>query len=358
MADPMWSGGAEQFQDRYPWIWFVMSDWAKAPFYPTDPAKDPSAFVVQAGVVLGMPILGTIYAPYVTEYCTYYIAQWDANPPGSSSSTPALPTLPTVPDPAYNQAQDWLGRFNAMWADVIYAGNEAHAAHLAADLILERLPQGEDPPPIATSNDTARILAGIYYTNWLWYNNPPPVSVPDVLDAIADAHAVTDGKIDAHDLSMDGFATNVQNAFQAQTELIDNVSGDIDDLAAAVAEIPTEAGDPRYPGPSNVTWGEPQTFSGSHTYSASGIGPGGVMDGLRLTINSVPAGSYQQGAEGITVHKYQGWLNFIDGDGNCDDLQWLGANKRIYAPVSMRSPSAVVIYAKTGTSITVTAYAL
>lgn len=355
MAAPMWTGGAMQFGDWAPWIWAIMSDWAKQPFYPDDPPKDPGAFTAQAMVICSYPIVGTIYSPFIIQYCVYYQEQWDANPPGSYSSTPELPTMPATPDPNLSQTNDWLGRFNALWADVIYAGNEAHEAHLAADLILDRLPQGEDPPPLTTESDTARILAAIYYTNWLWYNNPPPVSVPDVLQAITDAHGITDGKIDAVDLNVDGFATNTQNAFLALTELVDNVSGDIDVIDGiadsilawtAAYEEPTVQ-PTGYPGNAGVTWGTPVGFTDPIRVDVA-------MDGCLVDIDSMPAGTGKHTVGGVDSWQHAGWLAFLADDGKADELQWLNLESAVYVPKRLAAATGVLLFPRANSSGTLT----
>lgn len=112
-----------------------------------------------------------------------------------------------------------------------------------------------------------------------------------------------------------------------------------------------------YEGPGSVNWGTPTQFSTSETLLAASIGPGGVMDGCLLVVDSVPAGSYQQGGEGVTLHKYLGWAMFVDSNGNTDELQWLGANKRLFVPKHFKRPAGFIVSAKQGATMTATAFA-
>jgi hypothetical protein len=338
MADPMWTGGAQQFADWAPWIWSIMGDWAKEPFYPDDPPKDPGAFTAQAMVVTNMPALGTVYSPFIVEYCIYYQQQWDASPPATSSAVPALPTLPASPSPDYGSTYDWKGLYTILYGAVSDVYGLVNQVKGVVDLILDRLPGGSTPPLVASHTEQARTLAAIYYTNWLWFNSPPPVSVPDVLDAIDTAHTATDGLIN-------GLATNTQNAFQV-------VGEDLEELLGAVQSIEPEVPvPPVYPGLGGITQSSPVSVDTPQRIA-------GTMDGILYTVNTVPSGQSTQPVGSRTRLKGIAWAAFEGDDGKLEPRQSMELDAGILVTQSLAHASAVVVYCKPGAQITVTPWSV
>jgi len=168
-----------------------------------------------------------------------------------------------------------------------------------------------------------------------------------------------------------GLVTAAVNALNNLSELavgalvdaaIVTIGGEIGEAEQALTTLinALDVGTPeqRYEGPAAVTWGSPTQFTTSETLLAAVVGPAGVMDGCLLVVDSVPAGSYQQGGEGVTLHKYLGWVMFVDSNGNTDELQWLGANKRVFMPKHFKRPAGLVVSAKQGATLTATAFSL
>jgi len=388
MADPMWVGGPSQFADRYAANWASFPQWMRDPLLPQATPLSPFAMSVTCLVLMAVPVVGTGAAVNLGEYQRYYGDWYDSTPPGSHTDEPYDVAPPAVYTPAFGADPTTSAMLTLIYGVASDAYGKANQAYEATQLILNRLPQGEDPPPIATSNDTARILAGIYYTNWLWYNNPPPVSVPDVLEAIESNHDTTDGLITAANLDIDALATNVQNAFEAQTELIGNVTGPASELAgligalnnlseaavqaianAAVGTLTGEVGEaaqlvldaiddlgllgggnagaPVWPGVAGVTLGQSVALTdGLHLTSA--------MDGVIIAITTPPSRTGTMNVGGATFDYREGQVAFEDDQGHIEMWQYLGFRNALYTPRSMQHAAGARFRVLAGAEGTVT----
>lgn len=376
MADPMWTGGPEQFQDRYPTQWATFPDWMRDPLYPSDPPQSTFAMSITCLVLMAVPIIGYAAGPQLGEYQRYYASVYDSSPPGTHTDTPPDVTPPEPYIPVYGVDPTVMALLEDLQVRVLDCQNRLVSVRADTQLILDRLPQGEDPPPITTTNDTARILAAIYYTNWLWYNNPPPIDDADILAAITDAQNAIIGDVDSKaaavtadvngntDLEVDDVLTaigNIQSLSEATVQGIVNaavgtLTGEIGEGTAAVLDgvetlLDAVGSDTRFPGLSGVTLGNPSTVGVASIVN-------GPMDGCLIEIESVPSGTGQHPVGGRASYLHMGWLAFVGPDGYCDEIQYLNLDTAAYVPKRVASGAQVIVFPRVGSSVTITPYTL
>ena len=360
MADPMWSGGAEQFQDRYPYVWFVMGDFTRGPFYPTDPPRDPGAFYDSVAPLLDFPVLGTAYAPFVSQYAIYYAEQWQLNPPGTSTSVGNPPALDDDSSLAskLDLCLSSLYSLHTKMGTFVETDTAASLLYLVSGQIVE-IP----PPPtgFSTVADTTRILAALAY-----------VARAICVQTGAVSDLVTQTDLDAAVASIKGI--DLPSIRTAQDEVLDAINGAANGINAntdtratainanvdaaetailnAIAAIPpAEEQGNFYPGASGVSLGSPTVISGAALIS-------GPMHGVLVSITATPSGQSTQGAEGNTKYKGLGWLCFRSADGYGEPKQPLEISLGILKPMTLLQAASVAVYCKPGSSVTITPYTI
>lgn len=358
MADLMWSGGAEQFQDRYPYVWFVMGDWAKAPFYPTDPPRTPGAFYDSVAPIMDFPMLGTAYAPFISQYALYYDECWTASPPGTSTTTSNPPT--SDDDTSLAAKVDTLSLQVAALHTKVGSLVETDTLASLAYYIASRVGSGEDPPPLASSLDTARILAALYYIAQSVIVPAWAVDNTEVLDAITTAKESIKGPHDTSTSSLwDAIFDAQWGAISAVNSHTDSALSDTDanvdaaetNILAALGDAPSGGGGNLYPGSSNITLGDPTVVTGPTILA-------GPMDGLLWIVNTVPNGQSAQPCAGRIRYKGLGWVAFMAEGDECEALQALQFNEGLLKPMHMMTATNAAIYCKSGSNITVRPYTI
>jgi hypothetical protein len=385
-----WSGGPNDVQTEKPGLWFLMTSGMRACLAVTDPPLNPLGMLGTCASLASIPIYGPAIAVGLYTYADYYCAAYAANPPATETGTPVVYSLPADFDPIPAQVNDIWAYVKVQNSRMYQLVNEWTAFKAQWEWFYTHAEFDGDgtPLPAATNVDVGRILAGIYYTNWLWFNNPPPVSVPDVLQAIEDNHDTTDGLIAAANLDIDGLATNVQNAFDAQAELIANSTGAASTIAAligalnnlseaavqaianaavgtltgevgeaaqlvldAIALLPTEggggAGAPVWPGIAGVTLGTTVALvDGLHLTTA--------MDGVIIAITTPPSRTGTMNIGDATFDYREGQVAFESDEGDLEMWQYLGFRNALYTPRSLQHAAGARFRVLAGAEGTVT----
>lgn len=343
MSDPMWSGGPEQFQDRYPASWATFPQWMRDPLMPSTPPQSAFAMSVTCLLLMSVPVVGTGAAVYLGEYQRYYGDAYESNPPGSHTDTPYQPQSPEPYIPAYGVDPTTEALLEDIQTRVLDCQNRLVDLDSAVNLILDRMPTGSGDPPIASTVDTSRILAALYYIAQMPMSWRVDTDNTEVLAAV-----------DAVGTSVDGLATNCQEGFaaslsrdDAQTELIGNETQTV--LAAlGDIDIPEQSGG-RYPGASLCDFGSPHVITVPTVITEA-------MDGLRYTIDAWPSGQSRQVASTHTRYKGLAWCAFLTADGEPEPRQLLELGEGIVAAQAMVHAAGVVVYCKPGAQLTVTGW--
>ena len=369
----MWTGGAEQFQDRYPYVWFVMGDWAKAPFYPTDPPRTPGAFYESVAPVCDFPLLGNAYQPFISQYALYYDEQWTANPPGTSTSTANPPT--SDEDSSLAEKVDLLQLEVAALHTKVGTLTETDTLASLIYYLITRVGGTESPPPLATSVDTARLLAALYYIAQSVIVPAWAVDNEEVLDAITAAKESIKGVADRSNSNLwdaffdgtwgaiavinghtDGVQTSVNNNVDAaETAILDAlvpIQADTDDIQLTLAEgVESSGGGNYYPGSANVTPLSPTVVTGPAVIT-------GPMDGIAWSVTAIPNGQSTQGAGTRTRYKGLAFLAFMTAEGDAEELQSVQWDQGILKPLHLLQAASCAVYCKAGTSITMVPYTI
>lgn len=364
MADPMWSGGIEQFQDRYPWVWNIMSSWMQAPFYPTDPPRDPGAFADSVIPLADFPVLGGFYAYFVVHYCEDYATAWYASPPGSSSSTPVPIDVPANYTQSYDQPYSnyYLKtqhdtHFGDLETSLGYDASET--VHDKLDAILAAINGLPEPPSgFSTTSDAVRILAAVAFIGRQLCALGPALSAIATAEDIDAAVVSIKGPHDTSNSSnWDAIFDETWGAIRAindntsgvETSINGNVNAAEESILGAVAALAEgltgAAGG--YPGSDLVTLGSPVAFSIPAQIEQA-------MDGCLVAITTQVGGTGHHDVGDFTSWQHAGWLAFIDDQGHGDELQWLNLNQANYCPKRLASASGVLIFPRAGSSGTLT----
>lgn len=360
MADPMWSGGHPQFQDEYPWIWAVMSGWMQAPFYPTDPPRNPGAFADSVTPICDFPVTGPLYGYFIVKYCEEYAAAWYANPPGSSTSvaTPAVPPTDSTLDDKLDTLSMQVQALHTKIGTFVETDTVSSCLYtLLGDVA--SLP----PPPtgFTTIADTTRILAAVAFVARVLCHQQAyildAVTATDLDAAVASIKGTDLPSIRTAQDEVLAAINGAANGINANTDLrATAVNTNIDNaetaILAAVAAIPTDEQNLNFfPGSAGVSYLAPTAVSGLAVI----VGP---MDGVRYTITQPVSGqSHQQTGD---VHRYKGvgWLAFVDANGHAEARQQLEMSPGILKPMAMLQAASVAVCAKAGTLLTVTPYTI
>lgn len=367
MAAPMWTGGPDQFQDVNPWIWAIMDDWKKAPFYPTDPPRDPGAFADSVMPLCDFPVLGPFYAYFIVRYVEDYATAWYANPPGTSTSTPVGIDVPgnyaqpyDLPYSNYYLRSVMETHFGDIETSLGY--NATVTVHDKLDAIAAAVGAIPEPNPNpATTSDVARILAALYYIAQMVVVPAWAVDNAEVLAAITAAKESIKGPHDTSNSSLwDGmFDPNwgLQRTINDNTNAIEtSINNNVDAAEAAILQllgegVTAEGGGNFFPGSAGVTFGDPQTISGAALIT-------GPMDGVLVSITATPSGQSTQGAEGNTKYKGLGWLCFRTAEGYGEPKQPLEISLGILKPMTLLQAASAAVYCKPGSSVTITPYTI
>lgn len=344
-----YSGGPEDLETHSPALYAMMPASVKTLVAVSSPPLTPLGMLGTMGSIAGIPFYGAPLAIGLYSYADYYATAYAANPPGTSTDDPNLYSIPAdyEPYPAFvNDMWDYV----KVQSDRMYnflADWQTEKAKL--DWMYNNWPDsGGTPPPLATTKDTARILAALYYIAQSVIVPAWSIDNSEVLSAISDAHGVTDGKIDALDLTVDGFATNTQNAFDSLASEVGNVDTAVDDVLAAVQALPTTGGGPGgWPGLSEATLSTPVSWTGPLDHVEA-------MDGCIVHITSEPSGTGKQEVGSHTSWQHAGWLAFISDNGDADELQWLNLGDAVYVPKRMSAVAGVILFPRLGSSGTLT----
>lgn len=221
------------------------------------------------------------------------------------------------------------------------------------DAIWARVAPGEDPPPIASTADTARILAALYYVANAVVVPAWSLDNTEVLDAISALDNVVDSGISAiatNDNANTSGMTDKLNALLGYGEAV-NLDTDaiIDTLAEGLTGGPSGPGG--YPGLAGVTVGATHNVSGPTTIS-------GPLDGLLITVSSVPNGQSTTFTPNGVRYKGLGWVVFMTAEGEGEQLQKIETAKCVLVPKSMSAPASAEVYCKPGTAMSVKPFTL
>lgn len=354
MSAPMWTGGPDQFQDVNPWIWGLWDDWKKAPFYPTDPPRDPGAFADSVMPLCDFPILGQGYAWFIVRYVEDYTAAWYASPPATNTSTPVIAEIPVDNDLSVllGSIKDLLERVDDNIG--LYSEGQTVLGDLSA--IYARVSGGQEtPPPIATTADTARILAALYYVAKNVVVPAWSIDNAEVLGAIESDGEVTRGDLGAKDEILNGKLDSLGGSLVGIDAIVDTVNVNVSALGVdtdAILELLNNwetgsvVGVPVYPGPDGVTVGSTSNISGPTTIN-------GPMSGLLITVSSVPSGQSVQLTPNGHRYKGVGWVVFMTEDGEGEQLQRIETAGAILLPKSMSVAASAEVFCKSGSALSV-----
>lgn len=216
--------------------------------------------------------------------------------------------------------------------------------------IFARVAPGEDPPPISTSNDSARILAALYYIAQAVIVPAWAVDNAEVLAAITAAKESIKGPSDTNVGAVYtalfeptwGVVRSVNdNTNAVETSINNNVDAAETAILDALANFQPGGGTPSgYPGLSSVTLSTSQPFAGPFSYP-------GAMDGCLVEFTSMPAGTGHHDIGSFTNWQHAGWICFLDDQGYADEVQWLGPEKANYCPKRLASASGVLVFPRT-----------
>lgn len=150
------------------------------------------------------------------------------------------------------------------------------------------------------------------------------------------AHATTDAAIAAlNNLSEAAVSGLVQAAVTTLTGEVDEAVNVLSGLIDAI----DPGGDVRYPGYDLTTRGTTVRVTSQGTVSATTHGVAGKMEGVLLSMVSVPSRCTEKVVQTISNYRYPGWIVFADSQGNCDEPQWCNIDARVYAPKLIREPA-------------------
>lgn len=153
---------------------------------------------------------------------------------------------------------------------------------------------------------------------------------------ITAAHATTDGKIDAlNNVSEVAIGALVDAAVGTLTGEVDEAVGVLSGLISAIDPDT----DTRYPGYELTSRGTTVRVTSQGTVSATTHGVGGKMEGVLLSMVSVPPRCTERVIQGHSNYRYPGWIVFADSQGNCDEPQWCNMDDRVYAPKGIKEPA-------------------
>lgn len=352
MSDPMWAGGPQQFQDRYPYTWATFPDFMRDQFYPVVPPKTTLSMSLICAGMMVVPIIGPLAAKDLGEYQSYYAAQFAANPPGSSDGTVPTITIPEAWSPPITVEQtngpDMAGMAYDIAAIARYIGfyPSNNSVHLQLDAIESAIGGLPGSGTISSKHDIARILAAIYYTA------AQPIAITNQYDdsAVLSALAAARTSLEGGHTSLAGSLVALASDLISHDTQMDTDHGAI---LEAIGNIPTTggAGASGYPGSDLVTLSSPSSFSGPSLIEAT-------MDGLLLDLTEMaPSTGYQTHA-GYHNWLHAGWLAFLTDGGYADEMQYLNLNQRVYVPKQCTHAHGVLLYPRAGTSGTITPYTL
>lgn len=380
-SDLMWSGGPQQFQDRYPVLWAVFPQFMRDPLLPRETPLSPYAMTLTCAALMGIPVIGYVAAVSLGEYQLYYAAGYAASPPGSYTDVPISPDSGGEWVPAAEANVDLDVLIRLVWTDLVAMHGDVLLTKAGVNLILDRLPGGTTPPIVASSVDTARILAGVYYLAQLPFAVSATIDDTAILAAIEDAVGSVNTNVDAVDINIGGVATNIQNRFDsvdaAISALGSTIGGWIDAAVVAInavtnaiestlagiigaakdeilAALPGEggtAGAPVWPGLSGVTLSSPVSVTGPTVITEA-------MDGLIFAVVTTPPGQSIQPASGHTRYKGLAWCAFLSDGGDAEAKQPLEVGDGVICPKNMLQAAAVVVYCKPGANIQVTPWTI
>lgn len=104
---------------------------------------------------------------------------------------------------------------------------------------------------------------------------------------------------------------------------------------------------PIWPGITGVRLGTPVALTPMLTLA-------GPMNGVVVTITSVPAGQGSYDYNGLTEYRYIGSLTFLSDRGDAEHYQQLGFQSAVYTPRTMHSAASVHLRTYAGVSGTIT----
>lgn len=229
----------------------------------------------------------------------------------------------------------------------LYSEGQTVSGDLAA--IYARIAPGEEPPPpIATTADTARILAALYYVAQSVVVPAWSVDNTEVLAAIE----TVDGKVDSN-ASAIAVNDNANTAIiTGKIDDLETATGVIGEAVQAVAEAVAAfepgggGGAGMYPGLGLVTLGDTVNITGPTTIA-------GPMDGLLITVSSVPSGQSVTQTPNGARYKGLGWAVFMTGEGEGEQLQKIETQKCCLLPKSISTPASCEVFCKSGSALSV-----
>lgn len=118
-------------------------------------------------------------------------------------------------------------------------------------------------------------------------------------------------------------------------------------LKAEVLGLGVNGVPPVWPGLANVTLGTPVAITGSDTITAA-------MDGVLISLTSVPARLSVYAFGSLNSYKAIGGLAFLDDNGDAEPFQTLGFTAAVFTPKILSQAAGVVVRASSGVAGTIT----
>jgi hypothetical protein len=108
---------------------------------------------------------------------------------------------------------------------------------------------------------------------------------------------------------------------------------------------------PIWPGIDGVTLGDPVPITGD-------VEVAGPMDGVLITLTTVPPGLQFWSAGGLTNSKYAGYLAFTSDNGDAEPQTYLAFDHAVYAPRTLTQAASCLIHCHGGIEGTATPWSL
>lgn len=353
----MWTGGAESLETRYPDAYWVLPSSLKTLFDPKDAPYIAGVMTAVCISAAAMPISGIPFGKDYFEYAHYYELCYNGTPPAEDDDVePVHNLLPSeCPSPigtGYTTDPD-IGSILTYVEAIedrigLYSEGQTVMADLAA--IYAQVTGGvEDPPPLASSIDTARVLAGIYYIAKQMVAPAVAPNYDDILTAVEDARTNLYNQQNDADMALAAHDTLVNGKLDSLGASAVSISDDTGSIVATLAEwTPAAAAVASgYPGSSGVTQSTPHVFSGPLELSEA-------MDGCIVELTTIPAGTGKQTVNSHNSWQHMGWLAFLADDGLADELQWLNLEQAVYVPKRISEPTGLLLFPRIGSGGTVT----
>lgn len=251
------------------------------------------------------------------------------------------PSLRSIVMGVDDKVDTTLGRLGS------YSEGQTVLADLAA--IYGRIAPGEvPPPPIATKADTALVMAGLYYIAAFVAGPRPNPTLALILSAIDDAQTTILEDSAGQSVAIESNQAANVISLESLLEYGLALSGDTAAIIELINALEPPVAEPSglYPGLGNVTVGGTVNVTGATTIN-------GPMDGLLISVGTIPPGQSVTATPGGKRYKGLGWVVFMTAQGEGEQLQKIETEKLVLLPKSIGTPASAEVHCKSGAAMSV-----